>query len=60
MFALSLFVAAGSASDVGAMAFDEISGILGWYAAIGIVVWLVFLLCLKRAQIDPVDEDGDA
>ncbi len=56
LFALSLFVAAGSASDVGSMDFGEISTILTWYAFIGVAAWITLLLCLRRVAIDPVDE----
>ena len=54
-FAVSLFVAAGSASSVGLMAFDEISAILTWYALAGALAWLALLASLRRARIDEPD-----
>ncbi len=60
LFALSLFIAAGSASNVGEMAFVEIQSILTWYALLGALFWLLLLLALRRARVDPVDVEGNA
>ena len=55
LLAVSLFVASGSASQVGDMALSEISGVLTWYAVAGLLVWLCFLATARQAALDPVD-----
>ena len=60
LFAATLYVAAGSASNVGAMAFAEISGILTWYALGGVVLWLLFALTAGRAGVDTLTSKPQA
>lgn len=51
MFAATLYVAAGTASDVGEMSFPEISSILGWYAVAGLVLLGVLTVLAGRAGV---------
>ena len=51
LFAVSLYIAAGSASEVGAMARSEIGTILSVYAAVGIGALLVLLLTARGRGI---------
>lgn len=50
LFAGSLYVAAGSASEIGGMAFTEISQILGWYAFGGLVLLITFALTARTLR----------
>lgn len=59
LFAATLFVAAGSASQAGAMPFAEISTILTWYGIAGVLAWSVLCLALRRVDLDPVDAPQD-
>lgn len=57
LFATSLFFAAGSASDVGTMPFEDIRAILVWYVAFGVVMLLGLLAALRWARVDAKDPD---
>ncbi|MEM7521686.1 MAG: MFS transporter [Pseudomonadota bacterium] len=53
VFAVSLLLAAGAASDVAALPYADIRMILGWYVAAGGAVWLTLALTARRADVDP-------
>lgn len=53
LFSLSLFVAAGAASDVGALPYGDIQMILGWYVAAGMAVWVVLAMTARCAGVNP-------
>ncbi|GFE64134.1 MFS transporter [Litoreibacter roseus] len=52
VFAGSLFWASRSASDSGAMEHNEIQSVLGWYVALGVIVWGALALAAIRTKID--------
>ena len=52
-FSVGLLIAAGSASDVAALPHAEISRILIWFVAIGLVVWAGLALTARRAGVAP-------
>lgn len=52
-FAVSLFVAAGAASNVAEMPYADIRAILGWYVAAGAMIWTGLALTARRAGVDP-------
>lgn len=53
VFAVSLLISAGAASDVSAMPYDDIRTILGWYVAVGVAAWLALALTAQRAGVEP-------
>lgn len=53
VFSVSLFAAAGAASDVALLPYDDIRVILGWYVAAGVVIWLGLALSAVRAGVNP-------
>ena len=52
LFAASLFLAAGSASDVGVMSYPEIRLILAAYAAVGLIAFVALLFYGRRVALD--------
>jgi MFS family permease len=53
VFSFSLLLAAGSASDVAALPYDDIRRILGWYVAAGLLVWVTLWLTARKAGVAP-------
>ncbi len=52
LFAATLYLAAGSASDRGAMSYPEMQVILASYAAVGVVLLIGLTLLARRLPID--------
>ena len=52
LFAASLLIAAGSTTDVAAMPYGEIRGILFWYVVVGAAMWLALALSARRAGVN--------
>ena len=53
LFAASLWIAAGTASDVGQMPYEEIRQVLGWYAVAGLLFFTALGLLARRVPISP-------
>ena len=53
VFSVSLFVAAGAASDVATLPYADIRQILGWYVVAGLVIWTGLALTARRAGVTP-------
>ncbi len=50
LFAGSLLLASTSAQDVGAMPYDDIRMILGWYVAAGLVAWTLLAVRVRALR----------
>ena len=55
VFAASLFLAAGAASDVAALPYEDIRRILGWYVAAGAVILLGLAVTARRVGVNAAD-----
>ena len=53
VFSVSLLLAAGAASDVATLPYDDIRTILGWYTGAGVVIWLALAVTARRAGVNP-------
>jgi len=51
LFAATLFVSAGAASNVGNMPYGDIQTILGWYTAAGLVCIIALALTARRSGV---------
>ena len=52
LFAGSLIVFSGEASDDGAMAYDEIRSVLSWYVGAGLLILAGLVLSVRRARMN--------
>lgn len=57
VFAVSLLIAAGSASSVAELPYADIRFILGWYVAAGVAIFVLLRLTARRAGVDPEAAD---
>lgn len=52
LFAASLYVASAHTTDAGAMPYEDIRRILGWYVAAGVIAWLTLAWTARRTEIE--------